>query len=251
MRALTLLFGVSSYTVFLASFLYAIAWLGNLWVPKTIDSGNASDTVSAVVIDLLLLSAFAIQHSAMARPAFKRWWIRIVSPAIERSIFVLASSLLLFAICLGWQPLPAIVFATQGPSAVALSVLFWTGWLIVLTSTFMINHFDLFGLRQVWLRFRNQPLTPAPFAERFLYKLVRHPIMLGFLIAFWMTPVMSAGHLLFAAVTTAYIFVGILFEEHDLKAAHGAEYEAYRARVRMLLPVPKAAAGIRRKTLST
>ena len=243
MRALTLLFGLSSYTVFLASFLYAIGWLGNLAVPKTIDSGAAGDTLRAVVIDLLLLSAFAIQHSVMARPAFKRWWTRIVPPAIERSVYVLASSLLLFAICLAWQPLPSVVFAAQGPLALALSALFWTGWLIVLASTFMINHFDLFGLRQVWQRFRDQPRTRAPFVERFLYKLVRHPIMLGFLIAFWATATMSVGHLLFAAVTTGYILVGIQFEERDLKAEHGAAYEAYRSRVRMLIPVPKTAGG--------
>ena len=240
MRILTLLFGVSSYVVFLASFLYAIGWLGGFGVPKTIDSGTPGDPATSVLVDLLLLSAFALQHSVMARPAFKRWWTRLVSPAVERSAYVLASSLLLFAICLLWRPLPQVVFAADDTAALVLWALFATGWLVVLASTFMISHFELFGLRQVWLRFRNRPPSPAAFVERFLYRFVRHPIMLGFLIAFWATPVMSVGHLLFAAITTSYILVGIRLEERDLKAALGPEYEVYRARVRMLVPVPKA-----------
>jgi methanethiol S-methyltransferase len=185
------------------------------------------------------LSAFAVQHSVMARPAFKRWWTQFVSPSIERSIYVLAASLLLFAICVYWKPLPAIVIQTGGVAASMLWALFWTGWLIVLASTFMINHFELFGLRQAWQTLRDRPKTSDPFVERMLYKLVRHPIMLGFLIAFWATPNMTIGHLLFAAVTTVYIIVAIQFEERDLKAAYGAAYEAYQSRVRMLLPLPR------------
>jgi len=238
-RVLTMMFGLTSYVVFLASFLYAVAWLGNLWVPKTIDSGIAGLPRESILTDLLLLSAFAVQHSVMARPAFKRWWTQFVSPSIERSIYVLAASLLLLAICVYWKPLPGIVIRTGGLAASMLWVLFWTGWLIVLASTFMINHFELFGLRQVWQTLRDQPKASDPFVERMLYKLVRHPIMLGFLVAFWATPIMTIGHLLFAAVTTAYIILALQFEERDLKAAYGAAYEAYQSRVRMLLPFPR------------
>ncbi len=238
-RILTFTFGLASYAVFLTSFLNAIAWLGNLWVPKTIDSGIAGSPGESILTDILLLSAFAIQHSVMARPAFKRWWTQWVSPSIERSIYVLAASLLLLAICVYWKPLPAIVIQTSGLAASLLRALFWTGWLIVLASTFMINHFELFGLRQAWQTLRDRPKTADPFVERMFYKLVRHPIMLGFLVAFWATPIMTIGHLLFAAVTTAYIIVALQFEERDLKAAYGAAYEAYQSRVRMLLPLPR------------
>jgi protein-S-isoprenylcysteine O-methyltransferase Ste14 len=238
-RTLALLYGFGAYAVFLASFLYAIAWLNNLWVPKTIDSGTAASLAEALVANVLLLSMFAIQHSVMARPAFKRWFTQFVSPAIERSTFVLAASLLLFGICLYWRPLPDPVWQVGGPGGTVLAALGWLGWLIVLLSTFMINHFDLFGLRQVWQYSQGAPQTPPAFAERMFYKFVRHPIMLGFLIAFWATPTMSQGHLLFAVVTTAYILVALQLEERDLKATHGASYEDYRKRVRMLIPLPK------------
>lgn len=235
-RLLTLLFGAIAYLVFLASFNYAVLWLGDFLVPITIDHGRAASPVSAAVIDLLLLSGFALQHSTMARPAFKRWWTRIVSPAIERSTYVLAASLLLLAICLGWQPIPATVWVVQGYWALVLWALFWIGWLIVLTSTFMINHFDLFGLRQVWLHAQGRAASSPLFVERFLYRFVRHPIMMGFLIAFWSIPRMSVGHLLFAAVTSAYILIALQLEERDLVREHGAAYEAYRKRVPMLIP---------------
>lgn len=239
-RILALLYGVLAYVVFLASFLYAVAWLGNFAVPKTIDSGPAAPLGEALLINLALLSAFALQHSIMARPAFKRWWARFVAPPIERATFVLAASLLLFAICLGWRPLPDAVWQVEGAAALALQALFWTGWGIVLAATFMISHFELFGLRQVWLHARGRRYTAPRYVERFLYRFVRHPIMLGFLIAFWATPAMSVGHLLFAVVTTLYILVALQLEERDLVREHGAAYEAYRERVPMLVPGLKA-----------
>jgi protein-S-isoprenylcysteine O-methyltransferase Ste14 len=235
------LYGAVSYVVFLASFLYAVAWLGNFIVPKTIDSGPAGSLLGAIFVNLGLLTAFAVQHSVMARPRFKREWTKIVSPAIERSTYVLLASLLLFAICLGWSPLPAIVWQAEGAGAGAMWALFALGWLVVLLSTFMINHFELFGLRQVWLHARGRPYSAPRYVERFFYRFVRHPIMLGFLIAFWAGPTMTVGHLLFAAVTTAYILVALQLEERDLLAEHGASYAAYRERVPMLVPGTKLA----------
>lgn len=235
-RILALAYGALAYAVFLASFLYAVGWLGNLVVPKTIDSGPAAPLAEAIVINLALLSAFALQHSVMARPAFKRWWTRIVSPPIERATFVLAASLLLFAVCLGWRALPQVVWQAEEAAAIALQALFWAGWGIVLSATFMISHFELFGLRQVWLHARGRAYTAPRYVERFFYRFVRHPIMLGFLVAFWSAPTMSAGHLLFAVVTTLYILVALQLEERDLLAEHGAAYAAYRERVPMLLP---------------
>lgn len=239
-RILALLYGVLAYVVFLASFLYAVAWLGNFLVPKTIDSGPAAPLAEAILVNLALLSAFALQHSIMARPAFKRWWTQFVAPPIERATFVLAASLLLFAICLGWRALPQAVWHVDGTAALVLQALFWAGWGIVLAATFMISHFELFGLRQVWLHARGCPHMAPRYVERFLYRFVRHPIMLGFLIAFWATPVMSVGHLLFAVVTTLYILVALQLEERDLVREHGAAYEAYRERVPMLVPGLKA-----------
>lgn len=238
-RVLALLYGAFAYILFLASFLYAVAWLGGFIVPKTIDSGPAAPLFDAVVVNLLLLTAFALQHSIMARPAFKRWWTRFVSPPVERATFVLAASTLLFAVCLGWRALPDVVWETEGAAALVLRVLFWTGWLVVLSATFMINHFELFGLRQVWLHARGRAYTAPRYVERFFYRFVRHPIMLGFIVAFWSAPVMSAGHLLFAVVTTLYILVALQLEEHDLLQEHGAAYASYRDRVPMLLPGAK------------
>jgi protein-S-isoprenylcysteine O-methyltransferase Ste14 len=235
-RILVPLYGAVSYVVFLASFLYAIAWLANVLVPKTIDSGAAAATGSAILVNLALLSAFALQHSIMARPGFKRWWTRFVAPPVERATFVLFASLLLFAICLGWQPMPQAVWQLDGAAAIAMWALCAAGWLIVLAATFMINHFELFGLRQVWLHARGRAYTAPHYVERFFYRFVRHPIMLGFLIAFWATPAMSQGHLLFAVTTTLYILVALQLEERDLVAEHGAAYESYRARVPMLVP---------------
>ncbi len=235
-RILVPLYGAAAYVVFLASFLYAIAWLGNFIVPKTIDSGPASPLAEAIAINLALLTAFALQHSIMARPGFKRWWTRFVAPPVERATFVLFESLLLFAVCLGWRALPQVVWQAEGGAATALWALFAAGWLVVLAATFMINHFELFGLRQVWLHARGRAYVAPHYVERFFYRFVRHPIMLGFLIAFWAAPTMTVGHLLFAAVTTAYILVALQLEERDLLKEHGVSYQSYRERVPMLVP---------------
>jgi methanethiol S-methyltransferase len=235
-RILVPIYGAIAYVVFLASFLYAIAWLANAIVPKTIDSGAPAALVPAILANLALLTAFALQHSIMARPGFKRWWTRLVPPPAERATFVLFASLLLFAICLGWQPLPAPVWELTGAAAVAMWTLCAAGWLIVLMATFMINHFELFGLRQVWLHARGQAYSAPRYVERFFYRFVRHPIMLGFIVAFWATPSMSQGHLLFAVTTTLYILIALQLEERDLVKEHGASYESYRARVPMLVP---------------
>jgi protein-S-isoprenylcysteine O-methyltransferase Ste14 len=234
------LYGAVSYVVFLASFVYAIAWLGNFLVPKTIDSGPATPLAEAILVNLALLTAFALQHSVMARPAFKRWWTRLVPQPAERSTFVLLASLLLFAVCLGWRALPQVVWQAEGAAATAMWALFASGWLVVLAATFMINHFELFGLRQAWLHARGSAYAAPRYVERFFYRFVRHPIMLGFLIAFWSGPTMTAGHLLFAAVTTAYILVALQLEERDLMKEHGASYASYRDRVPMLIPGTKA-----------
>jgi protein-S-isoprenylcysteine O-methyltransferase Ste14 len=230
-------YGLVCYALFLASFLYAIGFVGDVIVPKTIDSPPSVGWPGALAINLVLLGLFAVQHSVMARPGFKAVWTRIVPPAAERSTYVLFSSLLLSLLCWKWQAIPAVVWDVTSPAPKALLLtLFALGWLILLFSTFMINHFDLFGLRQVYLRLRGREYTPLHFTERALYKFVRHPIYLGFVIAFWATPHMSLGHLLFSIGTTGYILVGIFFEERDLMKYHAAEYGPYRARVPMLLP---------------
>ena len=237
-RSLALLYGGVSYTVFLATFLYAIAFVAGVGVPRHIDNGPNASLLTALIIDLGLLTLFAVQHSGMARPAFKRWWTRFVPQPIERSTFVLVSSAVLLMLFWQWRPLPQMVWQVDnGLSRGALWSLSMLGWLLVLTSSFTINHFELFGLRQVWLHARRRTPEEEPFVLRAMYRIVRHPLMLGFLIAFWVTPTMTLGHLLFAAVVTGYIFVAVKFlEERDLVAAHGEAYRDYQRKVPMLLP---------------
>ena len=236
-RILTISYGAASYLVFLAAFLYAIGFVGNLVVPRSIDNAVTASIGEAVVVNVLLLGAFAVQHSVMARPAFKRQWTRLVPKTIERSTYVLISSLLLFLLYWQWRTMPAVAWdVTWPPGQIILWVLFGLGWTTVLLSTFMINHFDLFGLRQVYRAWRGRPYTELAFRTSLLYRVVRHPIMLGFLIAFWATPTMTAGHLLFAGATTGYILIALQLEEHDLTAALGDEYRDYRRRVPMLVP---------------
>jgi protein-S-isoprenylcysteine O-methyltransferase Ste14 len=230
-------YGLLCYVIFLGSFLYAIGFVGDLFVPKTIDSGPGAALPEALLTNAVLLGLFAVQHSVMARPGFKAVWTRVVPRPVERSTYVLVSSLLLMLICWKWQAIPATVWDISSPALKAIVLgLFALGWLILLFSTFMINHFDLFGLRQVYLRMRGIEYTPLNFTQRALYKFVRHPIMLGFVIAFWAAPHMSVGHLEFSIATTGYILVGIFLEERDLLRFHSAEYGAYRARVPMLFP---------------
>lgn len=230
-------YGLVCYVVFFGSFLYAIGFVGNLIVPKTIDSGPGAALPEALIINVVLLGLFAVQHSVMARPGFKAVWTKIIPRSVERSTYVLISSLLLALICWKWQAIPSVVWDVSSPVLNAiLLALFALGWLILLFSTFMINHFDLFGLRQVYLRMRGLDYTPLNFTQRAFYKFVRHPIMLGFVIAFWAAPHMSLGHLVFSIATTGYILVGIFLEERDLMKYHSVEYGAYRARVPMLFP---------------
>jgi protein-S-isoprenylcysteine O-methyltransferase Ste14 len=237
MGTMAFLYGAASYVIFLGVFLYAIAFVGNLPVPKTIDVGASSSLMNALLIDAALLGLFALQHSVMARPAFKRWWTTMVPRSVERSTYVLAASLILALLFWQWQPIAGVVWSVEHPVARGtLIALFWLGWGIVLLSTFMINHFDLFGLRQVYLRLRGAQYTHVPFKTVAFYRFIRHPIMAGFLIAFWATPHMTTGHLLFSIATTAYIFIGIFFEERDLAAAHGRIFEEYRREVPMIVP---------------
>ena len=236
-RYLGLFYGLVSYVFFLATFAYAIGFVAGIGVPKTVDSGPASPLSQAILVDLLLLSVFALQHSVMARPGFKRWWTQFVPKSIERSTYVLLATLALALICWQWQPMPQVVWQVTNPLAAhAVLAVSFAGWLIVLTSTFLISHFELFGLHQVANSVSGKPMPAPKFRTPVYYKFVRHPLYLGFVIAFWAAPTMTAGHLMFAAVTTAYILVGILFEERDLVALFGAEYRSYRERVPMLVP---------------
>ena len=236
-RWMTLVYGVGCYAVFLATFLYAIGFVGGFAVPTTLDGAPRMSTMMALMVDFGLLALFAVQHSVMARPAFKRAWTRIVPPAAERSTYVLFSSIALIVLFAFWQPLGGMVWSIEHPVG---RMLMWTGfafgWGLVLMATFQINHFDLFGLRQVWLHFRGRPYVHLAFTTPALYRVVRHPLYVGWFFAFWCTPAMSAAHLVFAVMTTAYILVAIQLEERDLVAHLGADYERYRRRVPMLIP---------------
>jgi protein-S-isoprenylcysteine O-methyltransferase Ste14 len=230
-------YGVLCYVCFLATFLYAVGFVGGFGVPRSIDSPADGPLAIAIVVDLLLLGVFALQHSVMARPAFKRWWTRIVPEPAERSTYVLASSLALLLLFWQWQPMGGIVWQVEDPLGRAvLYGIFAAGWLTVLVTTFLINHFDLFGLRQVWFHLRGEPYRPLGFVTPGPYRHVRHPLYVGWLLAFWATPTMTAAHLLFAVMTTSYILIAIQLEERNLGEAHGERYAEYRRSVPMLVP---------------
>ena len=230
-------YGVVCYAIFFGTFLYAIGFVGDLFVPKSIDSAPESPLGQALLINTLLLGLFAVQHSVMARPAFKRWWTRFVPKPVERSTYVLFSSLALMALFAFWQPIGGVIWDVQDPVGQAvLYGLFAFGWGLVLVATFLINHFDLFGLRQVWLYLRGKEYRPLNFGTPALYKIVRHPLYVGWFFAFWATPTMTVAHLFFALLTTAYILIAIRFEERDLVTEHGARYSEYRRQVPMLIP---------------
>jgi methanethiol S-methyltransferase len=237
-RVMAFVFGLVAYLVFFATFLYAVGFVTNLVVPKTIDTGASAPVGEAVVVDVLLLSLFAVQHSLMARKPFKRWWGQFVPTSIERSTYVLFASLALILVFWQWRPIPTILWQATDPTMVlAVMGLSLFGWFIVLISTFLINHFELFGLHQVVMNLAGRELANPRFKTPALYRVVRHPIYLGFIIAFWAAPAMTAGHLLFAVVTTAYILIGIYLEERDLIDLFGDEYLQYRRRVGMLVPL--------------
>jgi methanethiol S-methyltransferase len=241
LRSFAFLYGAVAYLTFLLTILYAIGFVSGFAVPKTIDTGATSPASTAFIINLALMSLFAVQHSVMARKRFKQWWTQFIPKSVERSTYVLFASLTLVLLFWQWRPMPAIIWEIEEPEMAAVTMgLSILGWVIVFTSTFLINHFELFGLHQVANNLIGRKMPESTFRTPLYYKFVRHPIYLGFIIAFWAAPTMSAGHLLFAAVTTAYIFVGILLEERDLIDLFGDEYRNYKRRVSMLVPWRKS-----------
>lgn len=244
-RLAVLAYGAVCYVMFLGVFLYAVGFVGNMFVPTSLDAPAKGSPAEAMLVNVLLLAVFAIQHSGMARPAFKRWWTRYIPAPIERSTYVLCSNLALILLFLQWRPMGGAVWDVEAPMGrVLLHIVGAIGWLIVLVTTFLINHFDLFGLRQVWLYFRGEEYQPLGFVMPWPYRLVRHPLYVGWLTAFWATPTMTFAHLLFALGTTAYILAAISLEERDLIDAHGEAYVRYRRSVPMLIPrLARPAAG--------
>jgi len=236
-RLLAFLYGVVCYIFFLGTFLYAIGFVGNILVPKSIDSGMEGGLSVSLIINALLLSLFAVQHSVMARRGFKEMWTKIIPEPVERSTYVLLANVALVLMYWQWRPLTGNIWTVENSTGhLILEILFWIGWVIVLVSTFVINHFDLFGLRQVYLYIKRKEYAPPGFHTPGYYKNIRHPIMLGFIIAFWATPHMTVGHLIFAIATTAYILIGIKLEERDLIHYYGEEYKSYKKRTNMLIP---------------
>jgi methanethiol S-methyltransferase len=239
-KFLTVGYGVAAYLLFLATFLYLVGFVADVMVPRSVDHGLSSPIGQAVSVNVLLLAAFGVQHSVMARPAFKRWWTRFIPSVIERSTYVVLSSAVLVLLYWQWRTMPTVIWEVRQPvGRLAFWALFWLGWAIVLASTFLVSHFDLFGLRQVYLAWRGKPYTHIGFHARLLYRLVRHPLMLGFVIAFWATPTMTAGHLLFSFAMTGYIVIALQLEERDLVAELGDEYRDYQREVPMLVPAPR------------
>jgi len=233
------LYGVIAYGFTLVALLYLVGFVGNFVVPKSIDSGTAGPLLTSMVFDALLIGLFAIQHSVMARQSFKRWWTRVVPPSIERSTYVLFTSLTLLLLYWQWQPIPAPVWTVHNPAvAGGLDGTFWLGWVVLVASTCLLNHFELFGLSQVFARLFGKQLPDPKFRTPLLYRFVRHPIYLGVLLAVWATPSMTVGHLLFAGMITGYILIGIQLEERDLIKQFGDQYRRYRQRAAMLIPLP-------------
>jgi protein-S-isoprenylcysteine O-methyltransferase Ste14 len=236
-RILALVYGAAVYAAFFGTFVYAIGFIGSLLVHRNIDNGPVVGTTEAIIVDLVLLSLFAIQHSVMARMGFKRIWTKMIAWPIERSTYVLASTAVLALLMWQWRPIPTIIWRVQNPTGVlTLKALYLLGWAGLLLSTFLINHFDLFGLHQVYRYFRGEAIKPIPFKTPSLYRMVRHPIYLCFLVSFWSASTMTAGHLLFSVMTTGYILVGIQFEERDLVHHYGEQYRAYKRMVPMIVP---------------